>query len=257
MVFSDEGLRHLVAEVGVGQVVYGTDVPFNWPVTVDLVLNAKFLSDADKEAILSGNLTKVAANRVSEMTRRTLLGGVLTAIATFARPAWARQASFRGRAAGEARRVDAIDLCWCPPGRFVMGSPRSEPERRPGEDQVEVTLTRGFWMAKYETTQGHVATRRRRVAGPADDGIAGRRRSPGRQRQLRGDRRLLPATHRTQSTQRRTSRRLGIPSADRGAMGVRVPRRNDHRDGVRRLRSAANKRTSRASRTTAASRGRH
>jgi aminocarboxymuconate-semialdehyde decarboxylase len=59
MVFSDEGLRHLVAEVGVGQVVYGTDVPFNWPVTVDLVLNATFLSDADKQAILSGNLTKL------------------------------------------------------------------------------------------------------------------------------------------------------------------------------------------------------
>ena len=38
MVFSDEGLRHLVAEAGVGQIVYGTDVPFNWPVTVDLVL---------------------------------------------------------------------------------------------------------------------------------------------------------------------------------------------------------------------------
>ena len=56
MVFSEEGLRHLVAEVGVSQVVYGTDVPFNWPVTVDLVLNASFLSNADKEAILSGNL---------------------------------------------------------------------------------------------------------------------------------------------------------------------------------------------------------
>ena len=55
MVFSAEGLRHLVAEVGVGQIVYGTDVPFNWPVTVDLVLDAPFLSDADKEAILSGN----------------------------------------------------------------------------------------------------------------------------------------------------------------------------------------------------------
>jgi len=59
MVFSDEGLRHLVAEVGVGQVVYGTDVPFNWPVTVDLVLHAKFLSDADKTAILSDNLMKL------------------------------------------------------------------------------------------------------------------------------------------------------------------------------------------------------
>jgi aminocarboxymuconate-semialdehyde decarboxylase len=59
MVFSEEGLRHLVAEVGVGQVVYGTDVPFNWPVTVDLVLDAPFLSDTDKEAILSGNLMKL------------------------------------------------------------------------------------------------------------------------------------------------------------------------------------------------------
>jgi len=59
MVFSAEGLRHLVAEVGAGQVVYGTDVPFNWPVTVDLVLEATFLTDAEKVAILSGNLMKL------------------------------------------------------------------------------------------------------------------------------------------------------------------------------------------------------
>jgi aminocarboxymuconate-semialdehyde decarboxylase len=59
MVFSDEGLRHLVAEVGASQVVYGTDVPFNWPVTVDLVLKATFLSDADKELILSTNLVNL------------------------------------------------------------------------------------------------------------------------------------------------------------------------------------------------------
>ena len=59
MVFSAEGLRHLVAEVGAGQIVYGTDVPFNWPVTVDLVVDAPFLSDADKTAILGGNLIKL------------------------------------------------------------------------------------------------------------------------------------------------------------------------------------------------------
>jgi formylglycine-generating enzyme required for sulfatase activity len=35
-----------------------------------------------------------------------------------------------------------------------MGSPSNEPERRPDEAQVEVTLTKGFWMGKYETTQG-------------------------------------------------------------------------------------------------------
>src|SRR5687768_632719 len=89
------------------------------------------------------------------MRRRDLLGGMITTIASIAQPAWARQASsFRGRQAGDARRVDRIELCWCPAGRFTMGSPPSEPERRPGEDQVEVTLTRGFWMAKYEATQG-------------------------------------------------------------------------------------------------------
>ena len=59
MVFSPEGLRHLVAEVGVGQVMYGTDVPFNWPVTVDLVLDAPFLSDEEKAAILGGNAARL------------------------------------------------------------------------------------------------------------------------------------------------------------------------------------------------------
>jgi aminocarboxymuconate-semialdehyde decarboxylase len=59
MIFSEEGLRHLVAEVGVPQIVYGTDNPFNWPVTVDLVLNASFLNNSEKEAILGGTLTKL------------------------------------------------------------------------------------------------------------------------------------------------------------------------------------------------------
>jgi aminocarboxymuconate-semialdehyde decarboxylase len=59
MVFSEEGLRHLVAEMGASQIVYGTDVPYVWPVTVDLVLNAPFLTAAQKEAILGGNLVKL------------------------------------------------------------------------------------------------------------------------------------------------------------------------------------------------------
>ena len=64
MVFSEEGLRHLVAEVGVGQVLYGTDVPFNWPVTIDLILNAPFLTNADKEAILGGNAAKLLRDQL-------------------------------------------------------------------------------------------------------------------------------------------------------------------------------------------------
>jgi formylglycine-generating enzyme len=91
------------------------------------------------------------------MTRRSVLTAAATGVAGVLSPSvLARQSSpsFRGNTAGDAREVDGIKLCWCPPGRFVMGSPPEEPERRPGEDQVQVTLTRGFWMAKYETTQG-------------------------------------------------------------------------------------------------------
>jgi len=56
MVFSEEGIRHLVAEMGASQVVYGSDIPFNWPDTIDLIVNSPSLSDAEKAAILGGNL---------------------------------------------------------------------------------------------------------------------------------------------------------------------------------------------------------
>jgi formylglycine-generating enzyme required for sulfatase activity len=35
-----------------------------------------------------------------------------------------------------------------------MGSQPDEPDRRPDEAQVEVTLSRGFWIGKCEVTQG-------------------------------------------------------------------------------------------------------
>jgi len=60
--------------------------------------------------------------------------------------------SFAGTKGGDEREVAGVKLCWCPPGHFLMGSPPHEPERRPGEDQVEVNLG-GFWIAKYEATQ--------------------------------------------------------------------------------------------------------
>jgi aminocarboxymuconate-semialdehyde decarboxylase len=59
MVFSSEGLRHLVAETGVSQVVYGSDMPYLWPDTIDVIVDAPFLRDAEKEAILGGNLLRL------------------------------------------------------------------------------------------------------------------------------------------------------------------------------------------------------
>ncbi len=59
MVFSDEGLRHLVAEMGASQVVYGTDMPLGWPDTMDLIIHSTHLSNAGKEMILGGNLIRL------------------------------------------------------------------------------------------------------------------------------------------------------------------------------------------------------
>src|SRR5438034_4909907 len=51
LVFTPEALRHLVAEVGAGQIVIGTDYPYPWvSEPVDHVLQTPGLSDADREA---------------------------------------------------------------------------------------------------------------------------------------------------------------------------------------------------------------
>jgi formylglycine-generating enzyme required for sulfatase activity len=87
-----------------------------------------------------------------------------------------RAKSFPGSTAGDEREVGGVKLCWCPPGKFIMGSPLGEPDHRPDEEQVEVTLTKGFWMGKYEVTQGQwkrvmgkIPGERTVTAGDGDD----------------------------------------------------------------------------------------
>jgi formylglycine-generating enzyme required for sulfatase activity len=50
--------------------------------------------------------------------------------------------------------VVTMNMVWIPPGTFVMGSPTSEALREDNETQHTVTLTHGFYMGKYEVTQG-------------------------------------------------------------------------------------------------------
>jgi formylglycine-generating enzyme required for sulfatase activity len=47
-----------------------------------------------------------------------------------------------------------MELLWCVPGTFRMGSPESEEARSEDETTHQVTLTQGFWMGRYEVTQG-------------------------------------------------------------------------------------------------------
>ena len=47
----------------------------------------------------------------------------------------------------------AMDMIWCPPGTFTMGSPTDEVGRGSDENQTQVMLTKGFYLGKYEVTQ--------------------------------------------------------------------------------------------------------
>jgi predicted TIM-barrel fold metal-dependent hydrolase len=60
LIFTGEGLRHLVAQCGASQIMLGTDSPIPWVKDpVDHVLTAPELSDGDRIAILSANAERV------------------------------------------------------------------------------------------------------------------------------------------------------------------------------------------------------
>jgi formylglycine-generating enzyme len=64
--------------------------------------------------------------------------------------------------AGEVGKVFQVKLngnmfmkfSYCPPGSFAMGSPANEDGRMNDEDQVQVSISKGFWMGQTEVTQG-------------------------------------------------------------------------------------------------------
>ena len=45
-------------------------------------------------------------------------------------------------------------FCWCPPGSFRMGLPDASTPSTRDAKQVDVAISGGFWMSKYEVTLG-------------------------------------------------------------------------------------------------------
>jgi len=62
--------------------------------------------------------------------------------------------AFAGTQPGQARTDNGLNLSlvWIPPGDFRMGS-EAGPDHSKNEGPVDVKLTRGFWLAKFELTQ--------------------------------------------------------------------------------------------------------
>jgi len=60
LIFSPEAIRHLVAQVGVSQIMMGSDYPYQWEMhPVDRIFACTFLSDEEKAAVLSTTAAKL------------------------------------------------------------------------------------------------------------------------------------------------------------------------------------------------------
>jgi formylglycine-generating enzyme required for sulfatase activity len=73
-------------------------------------------------------------------------GGGNTATAT-------RTVTVVGNRTVDLNATVAMDMIWCPPGTFTMGSPTTEAGRGSDETEHNVSLTKGFYLGKYEVTQ--------------------------------------------------------------------------------------------------------
>jgi aminocarboxymuconate-semialdehyde decarboxylase len=66
IIFTPEAMRHIIAEVGAGQILVGTDYPYPWTTTAaDLVMSTPGLGDDERLAILGGTAAKLLGIKTS------------------------------------------------------------------------------------------------------------------------------------------------------------------------------------------------
>ncbi len=64
-----------------------------------------------------------------------------------------RAQGFREPLGAEADHATSLPMLWIPPGRFWMGSPEDEPERRSGEGPQHLVQLQGFFLSQTPITQ--------------------------------------------------------------------------------------------------------
>lgn len=67
-----------------------------------------------------------------------------------------------------------VIFCWCPPGKYIAGSPDEVTGRYDDEEQREVIIKHGFWLSKYELARGQEVSKR----GPGNRTIARNKLDP-------------------------------------------------------------------------------
>jgi formylglycine-generating enzyme required for sulfatase activity len=105
--------------------------------------------------VLPNVLSKDISWSSSAPTVATVSGGTVTALALGKATITVTTAAGGGSAICNVTVISVpTGMAWIPAGTFMMGSPITEPQSYEDEDLHQVTLTQGFFMGKYEVTQG-------------------------------------------------------------------------------------------------------
>ena len=114
-----------------------------------------------------------------------------------------------------------LAMVWIQPGRFLMGSPDSESGREDHEGpQHQVTITRGFYLGKYEVTQAQWESVMNTSPWVTGSVSQDRGNFPANRMRWPACRDIHPKTE-------RSGRKGRLPIAHRGGVGVCVQGRYD------------------------------
>ncbi|MFM7098362.1 MAG: SUMF1/EgtB/PvdO family nonheme iron enzyme [Gemmataceae bacterium] len=109
-------------------------------------LAERFVKELDSNETLEKVLSSLSPKKTSSLTDRELSRLALPASKSVSEP----KSLGRGTKPGdEWVDLNGIIFCWCPPGKFTIGSPRTGSGNY-DELQSSISFSEGFWLAKHE-----------------------------------------------------------------------------------------------------------
>jgi sulfatase modifying factor 1 len=102
---------------------------------------------------------EIIPSRRNELTRfaggSPIITGMANDLLALARKSGEQTPATLGPTVGSPWTVPdlSLEMLWCKPGAFQMGSPEEEEGRYDDETLHEVTLTSGYWLGKHPVTQ--------------------------------------------------------------------------------------------------------
>jgi len=134
----------------------GFNVECNWfegSYADQKIKNGTFPSEALKKDAVAPKVIKPDSSMIIPVTWNLLVAPFSEGKAKEVQKAVAKSLQKEVEEKADLGKDVKLEMVLIPSGTFMMGSPESEKERFDNEKQHEVTLTKPFYMGKYEVTQ--------------------------------------------------------------------------------------------------------